>query len=259
MISHFSHTLDFKHKTQMAKVVALIPARSGSKGVPGKNIRELGGHPLIEWSIAACLKSTLIERTIISTDSEQYAELARRMGADVPFIRPAEISGDNSRDFEFIDHAISWLEINDSLPKYIVHIRPTTPLRDPRLIDQAINKFMNTPSSTALRSIHQMPESAYKTFEISQDGLLKRVGSESMELDIANDSRQSFPVTYVANGYIDVLSVEFIRRTGLIHGNRVEPYLTPITDEIDTEDDYSRLVYSLERSPEIMGALFKQN
>ena len=88
----------------MARIVALIPARSGSKGVPNKNIRELGGRPVIEWSIASCIKSGLIEKTIVSTDSQEYASLAKSFGADVPFLRQADISSDRSKDFEFIVH-----------------------------------------------------------------------------------------------------------------------------------------------------------
>ena len=127
----------------MAKIVALIPARSGSKGVPDKNIRSLGGHPVLEWSIVSCLRSNLIEKTIVSTDSIDYANIAIASGATVPFLRPSSISGDRSTDYEFIDHAISWLEDNDEIPEYIVHIRPTTPFRDPNLIDQAIGSFIN--------------------------------------------------------------------------------------------------------------------
>jgi len=239
----------------MAKVIALIPARSGSKGVPNKNIRDIGGHSVIEWSIAACLRSKYIERTIVSTDSEDYAELAKLLGAEAPFIRPEEISTDSSTDFEFISHALSWLENNDELPTYVVHIRPTTPFRDPHLIDQAIDRFALS-QATALRSVHIMTESAYKTFEINQAGELKRVGVDSTELDDANSARQHFPTTYVANGYVDVLSVEFIRKKRLIHGNHVMPFITPLVDEIDAPEDFQRLEYQLSVNPIIYSRIF---
>jgi len=239
----------------MAKVIALIPARSGSKGVPNKNIRELGGHSVMEWSVAACLRSKYIERTIVSTDSEDYAELAKILGAEAPFIRPAEISTDRSADVEFILHALNWLENNGELPVYVVHIRPTTPFRDPRLIDQAIDMFTSS-QATALRSVHPMAESAYKTFEIAPAGQLKRVGADSTELDAANNARQQFPYTYIANGYVDVLSVEFIRKTGLIHGNHVMPFITPVVDEIDVPEDFHRLEYQLSVNPAISSRIF---
>jgi len=240
----------------MARIVALIPARSGSKGVPNKNVRRLGGHSVLKWSIAACLKSMYIEKTIVSTDSEEYASLAKSFGADVPFLRPAEISTDHSTDFEFIDHSLNWLEENDELPEYLVHIRPTTPFRNPKLIDQAIVLFVNHVSATALRSVHLMSESSYKTFEISGDGRLKRVGSKGKALDTANNARQSFPNTFIANGYVDILSVCYIRKSGLIHGDSVIPFVTPVADEIDTEDDFQRLEHRLALNPEIASLVF---
>jgi len=243
----------------MAKIVALIPARSGSKGVPNKNIRNLGGHLVLEWSIAACLKSELIEKVIVSTDSQEYADLAKSFGAEVPFLRPDEISGDRSTDFEFIDHALSWLENNDELPEYIVHIRPTTPFRNSNLVDQAIACFMNHSRASSLRSVHAMSESAYKTFEIFNNERLKRVASESTQLDAANNARQVYPDTYIANGYVDVLSVKFIRKSGLIHGDFVTPFLTPVADEIDTEQDFDRLATLLEINPKIASAVFERN
>ncbi len=232
----------------MSKVVALIPARAGSKGVPDKNIRSLGGYPLLAWSIAACLKTKAIDRVIVSTDSEDYATLARSLGADVPFLRPAEISGDCATDYDFVLHAMNWLKENSSEPDLIAHIRPTTPFRDPELMDEAIEYFKAARTATALRSVHEMSESAYKTFEIAETGELKCVGSGSTALDAANNARQSFPKTYQANGYIDVLSTSFIRRQGLLHGDNVLPFITPQVTEVDSEDDFRHLEYQLSLS-----------
>jgi len=241
----------------MSKVLALIPARSGSKGVPNKNVRLLGEHPLIEWSIKGCKKSKLIDRIIVSTDSQEYADLSIQFGAEVPFLRPTEISGDSSTDFDFIIHALDWLADNGDEPDYIVHIRPTTPFRVPELIDNAIRLFQNSSNATALRSIHEMSESAYKTFEIAPEGQLKRVGEDTTALDIANNARQQFPSTYQANGYVDVLSTQFIRENGLIHGDSVLPFITPVVVEVDTDDDFAHLEYQLSRTPEISTQLFK--
>ena len=240
----------------MSEVIALIPARSGSKGVPNKNIHKLGGHTVLGWSISACLKSDLIEKTIVSTDSEDYAQISRSLGAYVPFLRPSSISTDYSTDFEFIDHAISWLKVNNDLPKYIVHIRPTTPFRNPAIIDQAIKLFIDIPTATSLRSVHEMPESAYKTFEIASNGQLKRLCSNSTELDSLNNPRQHFPNTYVANGYVDVLSVNHIETKRLIHGDHVLPFVTPSVDEIDVEEDFRRLEYQLSVNPFIIPLVF---
>lgn len=240
----------------MAKIVALIPARAGSKGVPDKNVRSLGGHFLIDWTIAACKKSKSIDRIILSTDSPEYARLGKKFGAEVPFLRPEEISGDYSTDYEFIIHALDWLAAQAEEPDYIVHMRPTTPFREPSLIDDAINAFLNAPQATALRSVQEMSESAYKTFEISPDGQLKMVGGSGTAIDAANYARQSFPKTYMANGYIDVLSTKFIRESGLLHGDNVIPFMTPAIVEVDTEDDFRNLEYLLVCSPDITMNVF---
>jgi CMP-N,N'-diacetyllegionaminic acid synthase len=241
----------------MSKVVALIPARAGSKGVPNKNIRALGGHALLEWSIAACKKSKRIDRVIVSTDSVAYQSLCRDFGAEVPFLRPAEISGDRSTDYEFIVHALDWLSDNGGEPDYIVHIRPTTPFRAPELIDAAIEAFTSAgAAATALRSVHEMAESAYKTFEIAPGGQLKRLGSDSTALDAANNARQAFPKTYIPNGYVDVLSTAFIRQSRLLHGDHVMPFVTPTVAEVDTEDDFDFLEYQITREPTLSTCLF---
>jgi N-acylneuraminate cytidylyltransferase len=246
-----------KRKTEKLSIFAFIPARSGSKGVPDKNVKLLGDHPLIEWSIAACKKAASINRIIVSTDSEEYAQISREAGAEVPFLRPVEIAGDRSTDYDFIEHALDWFSKNGGAPDYIVHIRPTTPFRDPLLIDKAVAAFISHPQATALRSVHPMSESAYKTFEIAPGGQLKRVASESTELDAANNARQQFPTTYNANGYVDVLSTAFIRKMHLIHGDHVLSFTTPMVNEVDTEEDFSILEMELQNHPEFATRLFK--
>jgi CMP-N,N'-diacetyllegionaminic acid synthase len=240
----------------MAKTVALIPARAGSKGVANKNIRLLGGRPLIAWSIAACLKTSSIDRVIVTTDSEDYAALCRELGADVPFLRPAAISGDHSTDFEFVTHALDWLAANGEDPETVVHIRPTTPLRDPVLVEQAIQQFRAPHKSTALRSVHEMSESAYKTFEIDGQGRLKRLGSKDTFLDSANNARQQFPPTFNANGYVDVLSTAYIRNHNLLHGDAVMPFITPRVTEVDNEADLAFLEYQLQKDAKLASRLF---
>ncbi len=240
----------------MASVVALIPARAGSKGVPNKNVRILSGRPLLAWTIAASRRAARVSRVIVSTDSPEYAALSVVEGAEAPFLRPHAISGDRATDYEFIVHALDWLAARGEEPDYLVHMRPTTPLRDPRLVDAAVQAFLGTPRATALRSVHEMSESAYKTFEIGPGGRLKRVGSDSTALDGANNPRQQYPRTYSANGYVDVLSTAFIRRTGMIHGDHVMPFITPLVVEVDAEDDFDYLEFHLVRAPHIRERLF---
>jgi CMP-N,N'-diacetyllegionaminic acid synthase len=126
----------------MFSTIAIIPARSGSKGVIDKNIRVLSGRPLIAYSIQAALIADNIDRVIVSTDSEHYAYIAREYGAEVPFLRPAEISTDFSSDYDLMKHALDWLKTSEGkIPEYIVHLRPTTPLRDPAIVDAAVELF----------------------------------------------------------------------------------------------------------------------
>lgn len=246
----------FFESHRMTYNVALIPARSGSKGVVDKNIRLLGGQPLIAWSIRACEICKNIDRIILSTDSEKYAEIARDLGCEVPFLRPASLAGDKSTDFEFVAHALDFLSAENRMPDHIFHIRPTTPLRKPEVIDRAFEAFLGSTEATALRSVHEMSESAYKTFEMSPSGYLKTIGSKSTALDAANNARQIFPKTYSANGYVDILSVKFIKETSLLHGNRVLPFVTERVSEIDIEEDFSLLQLEVERQADHKKLLF---
>ena len=233
----------------MNNIIALIPARSGSKGVLNKNIRPVGGIPLIAYSIAAALKSTLIDRVIVSTDSEEYAALARSYGAETPFIRPMDISGDLATDIEFFRHAISWFQDNeDFTPEYLAHLRPTTPFRDPKVIDSAIREFISSDYS-ALRSCHKMSESSYKTFEV-ENNMFKRICNGESNIEGSNTARQAFPETYDANGYIDIVRSEMISKHNLIHGSKVKAFITNTAHEIDEIGDIDFLEYLIQKKPE---------
>ena len=240
----------------MKDIVAIIPARSGSKSVPNKNVKLICGKPLIAFSIAVAKKSKLIDRVIVSTDSEEYAEIALKFGAEVPFIRPSLISGDNAKDNQFIDHAISWFENNESyVPKFFAHLRPTTPIRNYKVVDDALQSFIKS-QFTALRSCHKMSESSYKTFEI-EDSKLKSVFNGSFDIEAANHGRQSYPATYNANGYVDVIRTAIVKSQGLIHGNRVQAFITEPSYELDELSDIELLEYLMKKRPDFIKSLFK--
>lgn len=229
------------------KTVAIIPARGGSKGVPKKNIRNLGGYPLIAYSIAACRLSKKIERTIVSTDSIEIAEIAKSFGAEVPFMRPAEIAQDNSKDIEFMEHAINWFRNNDGvIPEYFVQIRPTTPLREPELIDAAIVKITENPEATSLRSVHPIRESPYKLFGIEGDFLVGLYPDDPRP-EYYNLPRQNFPPVYQPNGYVDVLKSETILKLKSLHGPQILSFLTPNVGEVDSLDDFDFIEYILNK------------
>jgi CMP-N,N'-diacetyllegionaminic acid synthase len=219
-------------------VVSLIPARSGSKGVINKNLRLLKDKSLLEWSIRASIKTEMISRTVVSTNSPEYAEQAKIAGADVPFLRPDSISQDNSTDLEFVNHAIDFFEEEGRIPDLIVHLRPTTPFRDPEVMTKAIKSVTESKMEfSAIRSVHEMSESAYKSFEIHETGNLISTFSKKRDLDMSNQPRQNFPLTYSPNGYIDLLAPGIIKQSGMLHGSNVFPFITEQTIEIDNEND----------------------
>jgi N-acylneuraminate cytidylyltransferase len=231
----------------MSKIISIIPARGGSKGVPGKNIKLLNEIPLIGFSIKTSLESKHITRTIVSTDSVEIANIAKELGAEVPFLRPKVIAGDKSTDLEFFLHTIDWfLENEGEAPDYFVHLRPTTPLRDFQVVDKAIASFLKNSSATALRSVHEMSETAYKSFEI-EEGKLKTIGTGSFDLDPANEARQGFPSTYYANGYVDIIKSKFIIDNQKIHGDKVMAFVTEPVTEVDTPEDFELLEYQCQK------------
>lgn len=242
----------------MEEVIAIIPARSGSKAVPDKNIKLLGGRPLLAYTITAAISTPSIDRVIVSTDSQHYADIAREYKAEVPFLRPKEISGDNSTDYEFIKHLLDWMQDNQGYqPRYLVHLRPTTPFREISYIEKAILQIKKAEGSvTALRSVHEMTESVYKAFEI-EGGYLKSIGSGSLDIEAANLPRQKFTTTYQANGYVDIIKSPYVREAKKIHGDRVIAYITPQIFEVDSLEDFNYLEYQIAKEPRLVRRIFE--
>ena len=175
-------------------IVSVIPARSGSKGVVNKNLRKLHGIELLNWSIKASLQTKVISRTLVSTDSDEYAQISNEMGAETPFLRPESISRDNSTDLEMILHSIDFFKSEERIPDLIVHLRPTSPHRNPNIVSKAIIlAAKNINNISAVRSIQEMSETAYKSFEIGENGNLISVFTHSSDLDKSNLNRQAFP------------------------------------------------------------------
>jgi N-acylneuraminate cytidylyltransferase len=228
-------------------MVAIIPARSGSKGVPGKNINLLGGHPLIAFSIAAAKMTPGIDRVIVSTDSAEYAAIAKKYGAETPFLRPADISDDKSTDIDLFIHSLNWfIENEKKVPEFLMHLRPTTPLRDPNIMQKAIELFHNKQEASSLRSGHLAPESPFKWFLKDELGYFKGL-RDDLTPEKVNLPRQSFPTVYMPDGYVDIVRSSCILNEGSLHGNHMLVFESPYCVEVDTKDDFNYLEFQLEK------------
>ena len=228
----------------MADIVAIIPARSGSKSLVDKNIKELSGHPLIAYSIAAAKLSKKIDRVIVSTNSQEYVDIARQYGAEVPFIRPDEFSTDTATDKDFLVHAMNWLEENEGrTPEYWVHLRPTTPLRNVEIVDNAIDEIMQDKSATSLRSGHKAPESPLKWF-VKDDRYFKGlVSGEDYNLP-----KEAFKQVYIPDGFVDIVKSSFVMNNKEIHGDKMIGFESPVCTEVDSVEEFEYIQYQLDKN-----------
>ncbi len=224
------------------EILAVIPARGGSKGVPQKNIRPLAGKPLIYYAIEAARRARRVTRTIVSTDSPEIARIAERLGAEVPFLRPPELAVDDVQDLPVFDHALRWLEENEAFrPTAVVHIRPTAPLRTARHIDAAIKVLLAHPEWDSVRSICPAPKHPFKMWRLDR-GMLKPFVPERLSgiREAYNYPRQKLPSAYVQNGSVDVIWTKTIVRGRSMSGRVIGAYLMAETESvnIDTEIDF---------------------
>ena len=231
---------------QKGEIYAIIPARAGSKGVKNKNIRCVKGYPLIAYAAAAAALCPKISRVLVSTDSADYAKIANYYGAETPFLRPAEYATDTSPDIEFMEHAIGWIaEHEGKLPEFFMHLRPTSPLREPELVNAAAEKMLSDSEATSLRSAHKQVFPPYKMFCIREDGYYRSF-VDGMTIDEANNPRQDFSQVYVPDGYVDLLRTEFIMENHLMHGNKVISYILEESVDIDAKKDLEYLEFYME-------------
>lgn len=215
------------------EILALIPARSGSKSIKDKNIRKINGKPLLSFSIEHALSSKKINRTIVSTDSKKYAKIAKNYGAEVPFIRPIEISGDFATDLEVFVHTLNWLKDNEGYcPDICVHLRPTYPVRNVDDIDKMIEIMEQNPETDAVRSIAISPETPFKMWFRSENGQLSPVVKTTI-FEAYNQPRQSLPVTYLQNACIDVVRTSTILEKHSMTGNTIYGYIMEHNWDID--------------------------
>jgi len=217
-------------------MVSLILARGGSKGVKKKNIKKLLGKPLIEYVITSAKQSKKITDIYVSSDDEEIIEISKKLGCKI-IVRPSELSNDSSLDIDSFRHFCE--ELNYTEP--IIHLRATTPLISPLVIDNAIEVYLkNKNILTSLRSAHETSESVYKFYK--QDGLYWYPIVDGMDTNLP---RQSYPKTYSPNGYIDIVNPQVFMNSDSFYGDKIYSFITDKTYEIDTIDDFNYIEYIL--------------
>ena len=226
------------------EVLAIIPARGGSKGIPRKNIRPFIGSPLIAYSIAAGLQSETVTRVIVSTDDEEIAAVSRNNGAETPFLRPAELAGDRILDLPVFQHALQWLAEHENYhPDVVVHLRPTTPLRPPDLVDHAVRILFDHPKADSVRGLTPAHQNPFKMWLLDdEDKPIRPLIPVPAIAESYNAPRQILPTAYAHNGLIDIIRPATILQLNSMSGKTILPVLfDPNYDvDLDTPEDWRR-------------------
>lgn len=203
--------------------LALIPARAGSRGLPGKNLRDLGGKPLIAWTIEAALRAGVADRVVVSTDGEKIAQIAREFGADVPWLRPAHLATDEATTLDVVLHALADLGEYD----WLLLLQPTSPLRTSGDIQAAGEKREGADAVVSVCPGKALPLLRYE----NQDGFLTPL------TDMEATRRQDMPTPWLLNGAIYWVQTEALRRERSFLPARTRPYVMPISRSVDIDDE----------------------
>lgn len=225
----------------MPEVLAVVPARGGSKGLPGKNVMILDGRPLVAWAVAAALAARSVGRVVGSTDDPAIAEALRAAGAEVPFLRPPDLALDSTRDAPVFLHVLDMLSLDGYRPDIVVNVRPTAPLRTGPDIDAAVAILVGRPECRSVKSVSVCGEHPYKMWLLDGDEPLRPLLPEwhtryGGEVDLP---RQALPPVYRSNGAVDAVRVDALRETGTFHPGPIAAFvLDPARSiDIDTADD----------------------
>lgn len=230
------------------KVLAIIPARKKSKRILNKNIKLLRGNPLIFYTIAQAKKSRIIDRIIVSTDSEEIAEISKKYGAEAPFLRPARLAQDSTPDFPVFLHALKWLKNNENyMPDIVVHLRPTSPLRNAKQIDKAIKLLATNKKIDSVRSVTEQKHSPYKMYKIDNN-LLKPILNLNKKKEFFNLPSQQLPKAYRHIGYVDVIRTKVILQHKQLSGKKIMPLIIGgAISGLDTIEDWEYYEYLMRR------------
>jgi CMP-N-acetylneuraminic acid synthetase len=221
------------------KTLAIIPARGGSKGVPGKNKKILHGKPLIQYSIDAALESEHIAEVLVTTDDDQIVTLAKSLGANVPFVRPKNLAEDATPTLPVIQHAVSFLEKEGKHFDAICLLQPTSPFRPKGFLDKALKTFQEK-QTDALVSVLEVPHqyNPHWTFEANEHGILQIATGEKNIIT----RRQELPKAYHRDGSIYITKTSVLMEENSLYGNSLA-YI--VSDEkfyvnIDTLEDWEK-------------------
>jgi len=234
------------------ELLALIPARGGSKSIPRKNIKPLGGHPLIAYSIAAGLQAGCRPRVVVSTDDEEIAETARAYGAETPFLRPPELAQDHTTDLPVFQHALHWLAEHENYhPDIVIQLRPTSPFRPPGMVDEAVRILTAHPQATSVRGVVPSGQNPYKMWRVPAEGGPMQPLLDADIPEAYNQPRQKLPPTYWQTGHIDAIRAQVIL-DGSMSGAVIYPlHIDPrYTVDLDTPLDWERAEWRL-KDPEL--------
>lgn len=225
-------------KIKKKQIIAIIPARKGSKSIKDKNIINYKNKPLIYYSIKTAKQSKLIDRVIISTDSLKYKKIALKFGAEVPFLRPKKYSKDKSLDIDFMLHAAKYLKRKQNINSFFfVLLRPTTPLRNNKIVDEGIQKFLKKYKQyDSMRSVSKFNQPPQKMFYINNN-TLKGYFDSKYNYEYHSYPRQKFPQSYLPNGYIDILKPSYFLNSKKHLFGKIYPYITEEILDIDEKKD----------------------
>jgi CMP-N,N'-diacetyllegionaminic acid synthase len=222
------------------KILAIIPARAGSKSISKKNIKRLGGIPLIAHSIKYALKSKVVDRIVVSTDSHEIARIANRYGAETPFIRPRRFALDKVPDFPVLYHALIWLKNKEGyVPDLVIILRPTSPLRPQGLIEKAILLMNRYPKADSLRAVTLCSEHPYRMWKIRKTYMRPAFSIHERQIDMV---RQELPPIYYQSGDIEAIRYRTIIKLKSAAGKWILPLVIKKTEmlDLDLPEDFKK-------------------
>jgi CMP-N,N'-diacetyllegionaminic acid synthase len=218
------------------RCLALVPARAGSVRVPGKNVRLLAGHPLLAYTIAAARRSGMFSRAVVSTDSDETAQIAREYGAEVPWLRPPELAGPASRDIEWVRHALDFLGGPDAADAFAL-LRPTSPLRTEQSIRVAVRELQSDPDADSLRAVELCRQHPGKMWVLEGAGRMRPLLDQDESAPWHSTPYQSLPPVHVQNAALEVAWLRTVYTFGTIAGRTLRPFVLPGYEGLDVNDE----------------------